>query len=110
MTVVNVVIGLLAVVPLTLFVSLVSYAAHGPYPPGTNHTGAPGPIEIDGDEAAVAVMLVLVAGTFLGGVFLTANWLVLRRRRTPVPVGAAWVAASLIALLPFAAVMAFRGP
>ncbi len=105
----NLVLGVLAVVPLGVLMSLLAYAARSPYPPQTNHTSATiagqvPPMEIDGDEASAAVLFLMVTGVPLGAAFLGVNVLVLRRLAGSVPRALGWVAATLVVLLPFAGV------
>ncbi|MEU7587784.1 hypothetical protein AB0A95_15975 [Micromonospora sp. NPDC049230] len=101
----NAVLGLLAVPPLAVLMSLLAYAAHSPTSSLTNHTyatiaGRPPPIEIDGDEAGVALVLLVVAAALLGGAFVATNtWLL---GRLPGARRAGWVAAAMLTLLPFA--------
>ncbi|MEU8086685.1 hypothetical protein AB0B57_24120 [Micromonospora sp. NPDC049101] len=101
----NAVLGLLAVAPLAVLMSLLAYAAHHPTSSPTNHTyatiaGRLPPVEIDGDEAGAAVVFLAVAAVLLGGAFVATNaWLLARR---PGDRRAGWVAATMLALSPFA--------
>lgn len=101
----NLVIGVLAVVPLGMVVSLLTHWLEGPYALGTNHTyakiaGRYPPFEVDTDEAAPVGMLVVVALVILGTAFLGVNALLVRRTRKAVPAYVAWLAAAVVAWLP----------
>ncbi|PYC66711.1 hypothetical protein C7C45_24060 [Micromonospora arborensis] len=101
----NFVIGVLAVVPLGMVVSLLAYQLNGPYSLGTNHTyakivGRYPPFEVDTDEASLVGMFVVVALVILGVAFLGVNALLVRRTRKVVPAYVAWLAAAVLAWLP----------
>ncbi|MET7671670.1 hypothetical protein [Micromonospora luteifusca] len=101
----NLVIGVLAVVPLGMVVSLLAHRLNGPYSMGTNHTyakiaGRYPPFEVDTDEASPVGMLVVVASVILGAAFLGVNALLVRRTRKAVPAHVAWLAAAAVAWLP----------
>ncbi|MFG1868499.1 hypothetical protein [Micromonospora arborensis] len=101
----NLVIGVLAVYPLGMVVSLVAHQLNGPYSLGTNHTyatiaGRYPPFEVDTDEASLVGMFVVVASVILGGVFLGVNALLVGRTRSAVPAYVAWLAAAGVAWLP----------
>ncbi|MEU7800867.1 hypothetical protein AB0B10_16515 [Micromonospora arborensis] len=101
----NLVIGVLAVFPLGMVVSLLAYQLNGPYSLGTNHTyakiaGRYPPFEVDTDEASLVGMFVVVVSVILGVTFLGVNALLVRRTRKAVPAYVGWLAAAVLAWLP----------
>jgi hypothetical protein len=102
----NVFLGLLAICPFTIALSLVAYVSDGPYGPGTNHTyatvgGQPAPLEIDTDEASLVAVAFLFAASILLAAFLAINIPLVRRLRAHVPPALAWFAALTVLVLPF---------
>lgn len=100
----NVLIGVCAILPLGLGLTLVSRLAQGP---STTVFGRPAMFEIDGGSAGSATGIVLVTLAVLGGLFVLVN--VPFRRRFPVGLAnVVWPAATLLALVPFAVALAFQ--
>jgi hypothetical protein len=96
----NLVIGMCAIVPLGLGVTLAVFVARGPYPEGTNHVSTT-PFEVDGDEVGVAALLVIFGLLALAGLIAAVN--VPLRRRLPAPLARlAWPCGAALIALPFA--------
>jgi hypothetical protein len=97
----NIVIGLLAVFPTALLMSLLASDS----PPQTNHTygtvaGRHPLFEVDGDEAGVVGLLVVGVAAALLLVFVAANAVVARRRPAGMTGIAVWCLALTTSVLP----------